>query len=634
MAVADATDVFVLLDNADPVGHAGWTSSRLYTGFVRTWACHDPSELDACWRAAEQDLQRGMHAVVLADYEWGARLQDAGTPVETGAAFRLLIFERMRRLDEEGVRGFLRHADGGSEMPAPAGTMDLREDVDRRSFDEAIALIHEAIRNGETYQVNYTYRLTGRAWGSPVALYRRLRAKQRVGFGALVALPPGSGEGDATHVLSCSPELFLRHEEGEVTARPMKGTAPRHAEPDRDAQAAMQLQRDVKNRSENVMIVDLLRNDLGRIARIGSVQVPSLFSIEPYATVFQMTSTVRARLRPGIDGPALLRATFPCGSITGAPKLAAMNLIRRIEASPRGAYCGAIGWVDAPRPASAHGALGDVCLSVAIRTMTLSEPQKDGTRELRMGVGAGIVQDSVTAQEYAECRLKARFLTDLDPGLRLFETFRVEAQPLPTALHRELHLARLARSARALGFTLDLREAGASLDAALLALSGQGPWRLRLDLEHCGAVRVSSSELPPLKTDGQGCVSLAWSSTVLPRGDALAAHKTTRRAHYDTAVLAAEAAGCFDQLFVNASARVAEGARSSLFVLSEGIWHTPPVNDGALPGICRAMALARGIRGIRVVERSMGVQDVLNAEALAVGNALRGVVLARLARDM
>lgn len=625
------TGIFALLDNADASGNSGWPGSRLYSGFVRSHVCSDPADLEACWSAAGRDLNRGLYAVVLADYEWGVRLQGAAMPGDAGGVLRLLLFEHMQHLDEDGVQAFLSRADDGSDTPTPAGVMDLHEDLDQRSFEDAVGCIHEAIRNGETYQINFSYRLAGRAWGSPAALYRRIRARQRVGFGALIALPPGSRSDDPTHVLSCSPELFLMHREGEVVARPMKGTAPRGLQRGDDAEAVERLRHDPKNRAENLMIVDLMRNDLGRIAVTGSVQAPALFTIESYATVLQMTSTVRARLRPGTDGPALLRATFPCGSITGAPKFAAMKMIRRLEGSPRGLYCGAIGWIDAPRPGSTHEALGDVCLSVAIRTMSLSAQCEDGTRELRMGVGSGIVHDSLATVEHAECRLKAQFLRDLDPGLRLFETLRIERRPQPTALHRERHLARLAGSARSLGFRISLPGVEAALDAALLNLSGPGPWRLRLDLDWRGMLRFDSSALGTLSTDAEGRVSLGWSPTVLARRDALAAHKTSRRAHYDAAVTAAQAAGHFDQLFVNAAAHVVEGGRSTLFVLAEDGWCTPPRADGALPGICREIALEQGIGGVRVIERSLTVPEVTGARALAVGNALRGVLPARLA---
>lgn len=402
---------FALLDDS----HAtrGDPLSRLYTGFEREHRCVDPAMLDAVWAAVDADQRAGLHAVLLADYEWGAKLMKAGHAAlapDDASSLRVLMFRELQRLSSDEVAAWL--ASHGSL--GACGVKNLVPSVDRAAFTQAIERIHEAIRAGETYQVNYTYRLHGEAFGSPVDLYRRLRARQPVAFGALIALPDGAGGATqgATHVLSCSPELFLRHDAGLLTARPMKGTAPRIAVPESDSETARLLSLDIKNRAENLMIVDLLRNDLGRIAQTGSVKVPSLFAIEPYATLFQMTSTVNARVKPEVGFAELLRAAFPCGSITGAPKHHTMELIAALERTPRGLYCGAIGWVDAPR---GHALLGDFCLSVAIRTLTLG-PQVRGLRPARLGIGAGIVLDSRADDEFDECLLKARFLTGMAAG--------------------------------------------------------------------------------------------------------------------------------------------------------------------------------------------------------------------------
>ena len=410
-------DCFALLDDRNAT--ATQPTSRLYTGFVREHRCTDPATLDETWAAAENDLRKGLHAVVLADYEWGAKLLRAGhaaLPPGDTSSLRLLMFERLAKLSREQTDACLQARDGVS---GAAGVTGLRASVDRTAFHRAIHQIHEAIRAGETYQVNYTYRLDGLAYGSPVALYRRLRARQPVPYGAFIALPPEpQASGSAVrHVLSCSPELFLRHDGGVLTARPMKGTAPRARTTEGDSEMARWLAEDMKNRAENLMIVDLLRNDLGRIARVGSVRVPDLFTIETHPTLFQMTSTVQARLASELSFADLLRATFPCGSITGAPKHHTMELIAELESTPRGLYTGAIGWVDAP-PDDAR--CGDFCLSVAIRTLTLGESH-NGLTPARLGIGAGIVIDSEADAEYEECLLKARFLTGLDTGLPRFE---------------------------------------------------------------------------------------------------------------------------------------------------------------------------------------------------------------------
>lgn len=605
-------NVVALLDDRDAT--EANPTSRLYTGFVREHRNDDPAVLDATWAAVEADQRAGLHALLLADYEWGARLLGAGherLAPESQGALRVLMFERCDRLSREAATRWL---DAQPDAGGPAGTMDLRASVDRAAFTEAIARIHEAIAAGETYQVNYTYRLHGRAFGSPLALYRRLRERQPVAFGAYVVLPPG---GAVTHVLSCSPELFVRAERGLVTARPMKGTASRFTAPEGDSETARMLSLDVKNRAENLMIVDLLRNDLGRIAQIGSVKVPELFAIEPYATVFQMTSTVQARLRPEVGFAELLRAVFPCGSITGAPKHHTMQLIAQFESTPRGLYCGAIGWLDAPR---AGERIGDFCLSVAIRTLTLGTGQQ-GTRALTLGVGAGIVKDSVAGDEFEECRLKARFLTGLDPGFELFETVLCTGEgALP---HLDRHLARLARSAVVLGFACDVAAARGMLQQAAGERSG-GPRRLRLALAHDGRLALTQAPLAPLP---EGDVRLRIAEERLPDAPPLAAHKTTHRALYDAGVRAAEAAGAFDSLFFSASGWLVEGGRSSVFLKLGGRWFTPPLADGALPGVMRSVLLDDPAFGAS--ERRLVRADLDAAEAVLVCNALRGALTSR-----
>ncbi|MEK8025191.1 HAD-IB family phosphatase [Pseudaquabacterium rugosum] len=681
--------VFALLDDGGASPQA--PRSRLYTAWVRTHRCSDPSTLEACWQAVRADQARGLHAVLLADYEWGARLigadhahwPDDGRPAP---ALRVLMFERLRKLDAAGVEAWLASQSGADEA---AGTLDLRPSVDDAQFHAAIDAIQAAIANGETYQVNHTYRLNGAAYGPPLALYRRLRARQAVPYGALIALPAADApqaDGQAPvggWVLSRSPELFVRKDGAVLTAKPMKGTARRVPEPIGDSEIARELAQDVKNRAENLMIVDLLRNDLGRIARIGSVRVPQLFEIEPYATVFQMTSTVQATLRDEVDLPQLLRAVYPCGSITGAPKHYTMGLIARLESTPRGLYCGAIGWLDAPAGeggAPADG-LGDFCLSVAIRTVVLG-PVADtdgpagpaGTRALVTGVGAGIVQDSVAADEAAECRLKARYLTSLDPGFELFETLR--ADPGRGVRRLDAHLRRLGRSAARLGFPFDLARARALLDeAGAAAAASATPQRLRLALAHDGRLSLRTAVLAPLperqpdhlpdhlpdhpldgpalaapavalaappaardagwpadeplaawiEAEQRTAVDLWLDPHPLPAGpDPLAGHKTSRRARYDAGVAEAEGRGAFDMLFQQADGRLCEGGRSTVLLRLDGRWWTPPLADGALPGVLREALLADADLGVS--ERRLHREDLARAEAVAVCNALRGVL--------
>jgi para-aminobenzoate synthetase/4-amino-4-deoxychorismate lyase len=611
---------YALLD--DRAATRARPSSRLYEGFVREHRCIDPSTLAETWAEVEADQRAGLHAVLLADYEWGAKLLNAGARTgDTASSLRVLMFCELSHLSREQVDAWLAERDT-ADADAPSGAMRLQPSVDHAEFTRAIEAIHEAIRAGETYQVNYTYRLTGDAFGAPLALYRRLRARQPVEYGALIALPEEEGDGGndvVTHVLSCSPELFLRHEAGLMTARPMKGTAARVPAPESDSESARLLAIDVKNRAENLMIVDLLRNDLGRLAQIGSVRVPSLFAIEPYSTVFQMTSTVQARIRPEVGMPELLRAVFPCGSITGAPKHHTMELIAGLESTPRGLYCGAIGWVDAPRDAAR---VGDFCLSVAIRTLTLGRESREGLRPLRLGIGAGIVIDSRADDEYEECRLKGRFLTGLDPGFELFETMLWQPGQGVRSLDR--HLARLERSARRLGFAFD-REI---VLAALAGFERGAPaavTRLRLALAHDGRPTLAHAPLAPLTS---GPVRLLIADDALSLARPLAAHKTTLRHRYDAGIRAAEQAGAFDTLFFDAAGRLVEGGRSNVFVRLDGRWWTPPLADGPLPGVMRAALLADPAWG--AAERSLTRADLARAQGVMVCNALRGALAAQI----
>jgi para-aminobenzoate synthetase / 4-amino-4-deoxychorismate lyase len=614
-------DCFALLDDRD--ASRDRPTSRLYTGFVREHRCVDPAALDATWAKVDADLAAGLHALVLADYEWGAKLLRAGhaeLPLDDVSCLRVLMFGSLERLAAYEVNDWLarRAADERDDTPA-SGVMDLEPSVDRTEFTQAIARIHAAIAAGETYQVNFTYRLHGQAYGSPLALYRALRARQPVSYGAFIALPEDAQGRPVTHVLSCSPELFLRHDAGRLTARPMKGTAARFTPPEGDSETARLLAQDTKNRAENLMIVDLLRNDLGRVAQTGSVTVPDLFAIEPYATVFQMTSTVQATLRPEIGMPELLRAVFPCGSITGAPKHHTMELIAGLESTPRGLYCGAIGWADAP---AGDARCGDLCLSVAIRTLTLGSPVQ-GLRPLHLGIGAGIVQDSRADDEFDECRLKARFLTGHDPGFELFETMLV--MPGGGIRHLERHLDRITNSAAALGFVCDRAGLCVALRERAAALVPGAAYRLRLALAHGGRITLTHA---PLQRLDEPVVRLLIAPQRLPDVQPLAAHKTTLRAAYDEGVRAAEAAGAFDSLFFTCDGRLVEGGRSSVFVRLNGRWWTPPVADGALPGVMRAVLLDDP--GWQASERRLGLDDLRGAEALMVCNALRGALPARL----
>jgi para-aminobenzoate synthetase/4-amino-4-deoxychorismate lyase len=446
-----------------------------------------------------------------------------------------------------------------------------------------------------------------------VALYQRLRARQPVPYGALVMLPDGGA------LLSLSPELFVRHEGGALLARPMKGTAPASGDEAIDAERSGALAADTKNRAENLMIVDLLRNDLGRIAATGSVEVPALFDVKRYGSVLQMTSTVQARLRGDATLAELFAALYPCGSITGAPKRRTMEIIHELESAPRGVYTGAIGWFDPPAPGQA---IGDFCLSVPIRTLALQAPQ-DSVRRGELGVGAGIVHDSDAAAEFAECGLKARFLTGLANEFEIFETIRASYEDGPR--HLERHLARIGASCAYFGFAFDAAAAHQLVVDTCLGLEAGKLYRVRLAADHTGELRVQTGEITPLREP----VVLELAERTTRSGDLFLRHKTSIRSGYDAAWRGAESRGAFDALFFNERGELTEGGRSNVFIRIGEHWYTPPLSCGLLPGVIRSVMLEAPAWNAR--ERVITRQMLEQADDIVVCNALRGPLRAVLA---
>ncbi|WP_050469479.1 aminodeoxychorismate synthase component I [Herbaspirillum chlorophenolicum] len=605
------TACFALLD--DHLATPAEPRSRLYTGHLRTLACDDAAGFPALLEEMQQALADGQHALALWNYELGAAMQGLPHRHAGGPFAKIMLFAHCDRLSAADADQWLAR----QEEAAPAGIADVTPSVSETEFSAAIARIHDYIAAGDTYQVNYTYRLHFDAYGDPLELYRKLRARQPVPYGALVCCEDGSA------VLSFSPELFVAHAGGMLKAKPMKGTAPAAPTADADADAinarrALALATDEKNRAENLMIVDLLRNDLGRIAIPGSVQVPHLFDVRRYGQVLQMTSTIHARLRADATLANAIAALYPCGSITGAPKRHTMEIIDELESTPRGLYTGAIGWFEAPR-AGGH-AVGDFCLSVPIRTLELQAPT-GGLRRGVLGVGAGIVHDSDAASEYAECQLKASFLTGLGHEFSLFETMHATREG---CRHLDLHLRRLRTSAAAFGFAFDEAAIHAALEKTCTAFDGPGAYRMRLALDAQDRIAIQHAPLAPL---GER-VKVFLAADATDSGDFFLRHKSTRRARYDAAWKEAERCGGFDMLFFNEKDELTEGGRSNVFVKLDGRWVTPPLEAGVLPGVMRSVLLADPAWD--AVERPVSREELMRAAEIVVCNALRGAVNAEL----
>ena len=591
--------------------------AKLYQNHVESRLFHH-NELDSLDDTLQKGWQKGLHAVLFADYEFGLPLM--GIESERGGNLALHWFADCADIDAESW--LAQHSDD-----LPAGISTPQSSVSEADYLNRIRQIHEAIRRGDTYQINYTTRLHLQAYGNPVSLYRRLR--QPVPYAVLSHLPDAAGKSAWT--LCFSPELFLKiGADGTISTEPMKGTAPILGD-GQDERRAAELQADPKNRAENVMIVDLLRNDLGKIAQTGKVCVPDPFKVSRFGSVWQMTSTIQAQALPHITAADILRAAFPCGSITGAPKRMSMQIIESLEAEPRGLYTGSIGYL---KPCA--GGLGfEGIFNVVIRTLLLKPasdpisddlPFSDDLYHGVYGVGSGIVIDSDPAAEYRECGWKARFLNELRPAFGIFETMRVENRQCRLL---DLHLGRLKTSAQALN--LPLPDDFETRIRQYIAKLPDGLFRLKAELVSDGLIlsHAATAKLPAPQR-------VIPAPQPLPRRDYLRRFKTTRRALFDQVWQTAETQGAFDSLFFNSDGLLLEGGRSNVFVKYQGQWLTPSLDLNILNGVMRQAVLQQPqtYLGTDAVLETHITRDMLeHAEEIRLSNALRGVFEAEWAHE-
>jgi len=474
--------------------------------------------------------------------------------------------------------------------------MAWRASIARARYDASVAAIRERIAAGDTYQVNYTFRLRADLDGDECDLYRDLCLAQRGGYAAYLST-------GGFRVLSASPELFFRMDGDHITTRPMKGTAPRGRWAEEDRGHAARLASSPKDRAENAMVVDLLRSDLGRISLPGTVRARRLFETERYETVWQLTSTVRSTLRPGMSLSDAFRALFPSGSVTGAPKVSTMRLISELEDSPRGPYCGAIGYLSPPGSAEPRANF-----NVAIRTVVL-----DGqTRLAEYGVGGGITYDSSASGEFDEAVAKARVLTARRPRFELFETLRHE--PASGFRHLPEHVARLEASAAYFGFIFLRPDVEAALEKAVAELGG-AEGRVRLELSRDGTMRTDVSEPRPA---AEGPVCVALHPDPVDPSDVWLYHKTTLRSPYERR--RHDRPDVDDVLLVNDRGEVTESTIANVAVKLGGEWFTPPLASGLLPGTYRAVLLREG----RIRERPIQVAELASTFGLALVSSVRG----------
>jgi para-aminobenzoate synthetase/4-amino-4-deoxychorismate lyase len=561
--------------------------SYLFLGAQRVLTARRSSEIPALFQQIEKALADGLWVAGYLGYEAGLHLQQlpSSATEEPLAAFG--IFNEPRTFDHLTDSTAIANSPEPAFLPV-APMLRIR----RAAYTAAIARIHEWIASGETYQLNFTTSAISPYDGDALALYDALQAQQPCSYGATLNLLP------TQTIVSLSPELFFRAtSDGLLTTKPMKGTAVRGASQAEDDSRAEALRSDEKNRAEHVMIVDLLRNDLGRICKSGSVRVERLFDVERYPTLLQMTSTITGHLSYRLPWYEIFRALFPSGSITGAPKRHTMELIAKVEDHPRGVYTGAVGFF-APD--------GSACFNVAIRTVVLNGATMEA------GVGGGIVADSTAENEYDECLLKTAFLQRAARPFQLIETLLAKNGSVPLL---DRHLQRMAASAQELGFVFSEQQVRTLLRQSVESTTKAE--RLRLVLHRDGVCQVEMTEAPTWAAE----LHIHLKQERLQSGAPHLRHKTTFRPEYSPGLQAAQAQGFDEAVFQNEDGEMVDGCISSLLVFVDDEWYTPRWQSGCLPGVYRSVLVDAGL----VQERLITVENLRSAESLALCNAVRGV---------
>ncbi len=613
LRAAPMPEPFILLDDARPEGAS---DARLYRAPVETVIARRVEEVVPALARIEELNRAGRDMAGYLAYEAGLALEPrlaklaAGRTGSTGPLVWFGAFDGYETIGGAQVPHWLTQFSGGKQ-----GTIGpLEPQLSPGGYAKAFAALQEAIAAGDIYQANLTFPLSGSWRGDPVALYAAIRPFAAAGYGGIVF--------DGAHwLLSFSPELFFALKHGAATVKPMKGTRPRGQDAAEDARLVAELAASPKERAENLMIVDLMRNDLSRIAEPGSVRVENAFAVETYPTIHQMVSTVRARLQPGKGAVDMIRALFPCGSITGAPKIRAMELIAQIERDARGPYCGAIGRIDAP---TANGT-SDSAFNVAIRTLRLT-PGEGGQGKAVLGVGSAIVADSQARPEWRECLVKGGFVrqianTGSAADFDLIETMAFTPDGGIPLL--ELHLERIKASAAELGFSFDRHALRNAIQA--LCFDADLPGKLRLVVSRSGAYCLELAEMPaPLP----GPVPCAVLHLPVGESDWRLRHKCSDRGFYEAGLAAAQAAGASEALFIRDDGLVTEGSFTNIFVERAndpgGSLLTPPARLGLLPGVLRQSLIEEG----RALEAELRLDDL--EQGFFIGNALRGLMAARL----
>ena len=575
--------MWILFDDARDSG----SPPRLYTAPRAVIAVWRIEEVPAALEKVREGLAAGKHAAGYLAYEAGHAFDPKLKPSARQAGGPLVCF---------GLFDGFATPDLAELLPSPevayVGLPQPR--ISRTAYGAAAAEVRDHLFAGDFYQANLTFGCDVAVAGDPLALYARLRRSSRAGWGGILLHDGGA-------ILSLSPEQFFTIRDGMIEARPMKGTARRHPQPHADRAEAEALASDEKQRAENLMIVDLMRNDLARVSVPGSVDVPELFAVETYPTVHQMVSRITARLRAECDAIDVLRTIFPCGSVTGAPKIAAIEALRRLEPEPRGAYTGSMGWIEPG---------GNAAFNVLIRTLEWPA----GATKARLGLGSGLVVDSVPSNEWAECLLKGDFVRRESQDFDLIETMGFD--PSEGIVELDRHLDRMRNSAADLDFKFDRHAARNELQAATFGRKQKA--MVRLLLSRSGAMAI---QVRPYDDPEEVPVTVAVRPLPVDPSDFRLRYKTTDRRFLD---LARQAEGAWETLFVDPDGQLTEGSRTSIFVERDGKLLTPPLSRGLMPGILRAKLIEEG----RAEEAELSPADLEGH--FYIGNIVRGLIPARL----
>ena len=571
--------------------------SYLFTGPKKIICCDKIDKIKTCLDDIQMWVDKGYFAAGFISYEAASAFEETlhrkymdGFPLLWFGIYRAPIIYDHRRV---------RFTDDSPGSDYTLSDIDLN--ISRQEYMGAISEIKSYIESGHTYQVNYTYKLNFGFSGSVSDLYLALRRNQSVSYSALI----GFGN---RRIISLSPELFFRKKGRSIQVKPMKGTAMRGRYLSEDRAREKELNSCLKNRSENIMIVDLLRNDLGRISEIGTVNTKNLFDVESYESLLQMTSTVEGKLDKEISLYELLKAIFPSGSVTGAPKISTMDIIGKLEKEPRHIYTGGIGFIS-PRK--------EAVFNVAIRTLVLDTAKNRG----EMGVGSGIVYDSDPGKEYDECRLKAEFLEAENKDFQLIETMLWQNDKGFPLLG--LHLQRLAESAEYFKFEYKEKHICAKLKTESRDFRADKDYRVRLLLYRTGDARITHSLLGPDIYDKYIAISGVRTSS----SDPYLFHKTTKRRIYDEAFKQCRECGLYDMIFCNEKGQVTEGAISNIFIKKGSIYYTPPLECGVLNGVYRRYMIRNDI--LRVKEKILYADDIISSQEIILTNAVRGMAKVR-----